>query len=151
MASTGIFASFGPVWLPRFTELKDQAQKWIDDDKPEIAIILTQTAAELLLEHYLPVLMKDKGVPEGMQAWVQRGQRTYSLKTDRTRELFESLIDLSDPTVKTAYDKVLPGIKKLANKRNRIVHGGETATNQQARDGLAAFQKFGKLMALILP
>src|SRR5262245_55523265 len=107
------------------------------ESRYQLAVIVAQTACEVLAARVLGALMTKSGLGPGLKRWIDECKgRNSNLGNPAVRTLYQAL---SGDRIDTQpfWEKY----KAHTKLRNRIVHGGATATQQEAQASLRATQE----------
>ncbi len=127
---TTTFLSVPPI-PPYYRQLLDTAQAYRRQEEYDVAVIVAQTASELVTESAFETLFRVHGVTEKDRKHLL--PRSYNLTNDRVKALYVLL----------SHDKIQrqtfwSGFKEHVELRNGIVHKGEKAKARQAQASLDA-------------
>ena len=138
------YASLQPPWPGRQPQLRDQArldraQDLLDRGDWDLAVVVAQTAVEVLVAQVISDRLQAIGdhlhenqLPT-LRTNLTRNIKTYSLNDDPTRELWD---DLMEDTIKRA--NVWADYKDHVKRRHGVVHNGVEVRQAQATASLAA-------------
>jgi hypothetical protein len=116
---------------PYYRQLLDTAKRYMEQGEHSVAVIVAQTACELVTEFALETLIRPHGLTQKERE--QLLPRNYDLNNKRVNALY---VVLSKDKIKA--QSFWAGYTKHANLRHAIVHKGERATAQQAKASLRA-------------
>jgi hypothetical protein len=115
-----------------FQSLIDSADTWLTQGHYKEAVILAQTALELFTEKTLGHLYQTRHV-EYLKPELEHLLTNYNLANSKVSGLYIALS--GDPIRQTDFWAALTNHAEL---RNRLVHDGQDATENQARASLKA-------------
>lgn len=116
----------------RDRQLLDRARELMQRDEHELAVILAQTACEVLIADALRSLLHPH-VSDEMRPWLVGQVRSYTLRDDSTRDLWNRLTRsaIHEQDFWAAY-------KAHVERRNQIVHSGDRVDADAAQLSLDA-------------
>jgi HEPN domain-containing protein len=138
------YANLQPPWPGRQPQFRDQtqlerAQDLLDRGDWDLAIVVAQTAVEVLIAQVISDRLQaigdylDENKLPTLRTNLTRNVKTYSLNDDPTRELWD---DLMEDTIKNA--DVWTEYKDHVKRRHGVVHNGVEVTRAQATASVAA-------------
>ncbi|TML60265.1 MAG: hypothetical protein E6G18_06645 [Actinobacteria bacterium] len=116
---------------PYYRQLLDTAKRYMEQGEHSVAVIVAQTACELVTEFAFETLIRPHGLTRKERE--QLLPRNYDLNNKRVNALY---VVLSKDKIKAR--SFWEGYTTHANLRHAIVHKGEQATAQQAKASLSA-------------
>lgn len=124
--------SFEATVIRHWTKLLETAERLYNGGETSVAVIVAQTACEVVLERAVTKGFKAKGVPELDDA-VTRMLSSYSPRNRNTRRLYNTLTgdNLGSHGFWQAYTAMVA-------HRHDAVHRGQTISQTDARNGLDA-------------
>ena len=122
-------------WEQRYKFLLDTARELRDQGHPEAAIVTAQTACEVCTAVVFTAVLRAKGVVS-LTDPLRNLISSYSLANDKVRDLYVAL----------AGDRIQDkpfwsDFKAHAKLRTNIVHGGHSATAEDADKSIATVEK----------
>lgn len=130
MTVSGYEGFFIPV--PRDRQLVERAQEFFDAGEYELAVVLAQTACEVLIADAMRSLLQAH-VSDEVRPWMLGRTRTFALTDDPTRELFNRITD-----TKIQEQDWWTGYKDHVKRRHQIVHVGARIERVHAQASLDA-------------
>lgn len=115
-----------------WTRLLENAERLHTSGEYEVAIVVAQTACEVITERAISKAFGNKGVAE-LESPVTGFLISYNLGNERVRKLYDAL---AGDTV--AGEGFWEAFKALAKTRNESVHSGRKVSETESRDGLDA-------------
>ena len=128
---------FAEVILPPYIEIFGSARKLFDKAEGEAAVVVAQTACEVLGADVLSRLVKKRGI-EYLGKWIGRAVRESSdFNNQLVRDLYAALS--GDRIQEQPFWGRYVGHVRA---RHDIVHEGRRLTKQEAQDSLNAAEEF---------
>jgi hypothetical protein len=119
-----------PPIPPYYRQLLEAADRYRDDGEHAVAVIVAQTACELVTEAAFETFFRARGLTETNK---KNLVRVYDLSNERTRALYALL-----SADKIQGEPFWNGFKEHAKRRHGIVHKGQRATRRDADASLRA-------------
>lgn len=107
------------------------ARSLIDGGECEVGIVVVHMACEVATERSLSDAFTARGL-DYLKGWATKSLG-YNLANDRVRDLYAALTD--DAVEQTSFWR---DFKKSSVLRNKLVHGGASATGDDAEDSIRA-------------
>jgi hypothetical protein len=122
-------------WQQRYKFLLDTARELRDDDHPEAAIVIAQTACEVCTEAVLTEALRQRVGDDEVADRITGSRWNYNPTTDWVKEWYETLFDhrIQD-------ERFWLSLKEHVDRRHAVVHRGEEATGQEADESIAAVE-----------
>jgi len=124
-----------PPIPPYYRQLLDTAERFRREGEYDVAVIMAQTACELVTESAFETFFRAHGSTESDKKHLE--PRAYDLGNDRVRALYALLS--SDRIEREPFWN---GFKDHVKRRHGIVHKGHRATPQEAEASLDAATDF---------
>ena len=123
-----------PVVIKHWTHLLESAHRLLDDAHWGAAVIVAQTACEVVIHRAVAGRLNAIGQP-ALAEPILRFARPFSPQNENVRKVYDLLAtdDLGQRPFWTGY-------KGLVDQRNNAVHRGANIAEQDARTGVAAAQ-----------
>jgi hypothetical protein len=125
----------GVVLPPYYRQVLEAAERYANDGENAVAVIVAQTACELVTEIAFESFFRLHGMSESDKKALR--PRPYNLDNGKVRALYVLLSKDKIHRNKSFW----PGFTKQAKLRHRIVHNGEPATAKDAKDSIQATTK----------
>ncbi len=118
--------------IHHWTELLENAERFHGSREYSVAVVVAQTACEVIAERAISKAFANKGIPE-LESSVTNFLISYNLGNERVQKLYAAL------TGDNIVGKELwMAIKRLAKTRNKSVHTGREVSETESREGLDA-------------
>jgi len=121
-----------PPFPPFHRQLLMEADRLRQLTEWKLAIVVAQTACELVIELAISTLLTRRGIPE-LEQPIDSLLPSYNPDNKNVRKLYEALSG-DKVTGKPFWTEVTT----LARLRHKVVHKGAAVTEQQAADAIAA-------------
>jgi hypothetical protein len=134
-----VIASSGALQpiLPPYIEVFDAAQRLFNKGEFEAAVIISQTACEVLGADVLARLARKKAI-EYLNPWIRRVlRRSGDFNNNSVRKLYETL---SGDSIQSQPFWI--GYEHHVRIRHEIVHGGRRLSKQEGQDSLNVVGQF---------
>jgi hypothetical protein len=118
--------------IPYPAKLLAVARNLIEGGEWSISVVVSHMACEVAAERRMSAAFESRGIQD-LKYPVLEFLNGFNLVTQRNRDLYTALT--GDPVAGQAF---WDGFKKSSKRRNDIVHGGEIATETEAKDSHAA-------------
>jgi hypothetical protein len=129
---------------PYHNDLMQQAKVLLDEGKYPLAVVVAQTACEVLGEQMMTLLTES--VDERVRRWIRdRLPRTVDLDDERVRVLYTALS--GDPIESQPF---WSDYKEHVKLRHRVVHRGVRVTEADARRSYGAAQRLLEHLVAVL-
>jgi hypothetical protein len=129
---------------PYHNELMQQAKLLLDEGKYPLAVVVAQTACEVLTEQMMSLLSEQ--VDQRVREWIRdRLPRTVDLDDDRVCALYTALS--GDPITAQPF---WSDYKQHVKLRHRVVHRGVRVTEADARRSCDAAQRLQEHLVAVL-
>lgn len=126
-------------------ERLDHAHRLHESQEHAIAVVVAQTACEVLIREILPTLVHPH-VTDELFPWALERIRQYTLNDRQGQDLWFRVAGSA-----IQEQEFWPAYKLHLDLRNRIVHRGEVATAEQATESLATAEALIDYRFLGLP
>jgi HEPN domain-containing protein len=113
----------------------------VRDGEHDLAVVVAQTACEVLIREVLTTLVEVRVDDRELQPWLLERVRYFSLNDDQTRDLWSRLAGS-----RIQEQAFWPEYKAHVDRRHRVVHRGDTVTPEDADASLRAA---GSLLAYV--
>ena len=130
-----IAASWPEWWEDRFFILLNTAETLKNQGYHEAAIVTAQTACEVCTEVFLEAGFRNKSIAY-LTHPIDALLPGYNIGNDKVRNVYAAVCD-----DQIQQEPFWASFKKHVQRRNRIVHGGEKASQQEAEDSIAVAEK----------
>ena len=128
--------SFDATLIRHWCKLLATAERLFETRDFSVAVVVAQTACEVVTERAIIHAFSRKGIAE-LEEPVTRFLRTYALQRDDNRLLYDALT--ADEIGKKSF---WSGYTKLVKHRNDIVHSGQDSNQTDARTDLDSARLF---------
>jgi len=129
---------------PIYKKLLDEARRALNDGHNEMAVVLSQTAAELCTEATISTLLRRRDIEALADPLLDLFSAT-DICNDRLRKIYETL---ANDKIEKA--KFWLNLRTHHKRRNLIVHRGEKCSPEDARGSVEAVEQFIQHAELIL-
>jgi hypothetical protein len=143
-AATASFSQNVPL-PPYHQALLTAARAQLDAKNYQVAIILAQTACEVVTEQLVTHLLDARGVLF-LDDWIHERLRPCNPSNNVVRDLITVLLGKPIPYG----GKFLERVQKHVNWRNRVVHRGEQPTEQDAKASCSVVEELFKYLEPLL-
>jgi hypothetical protein len=122
---------YGGIVLPYHYDVLSVARNFLAEDRPDITVIMAQTACEIATEEVISQLLRYHNFTIAIEAWMRkRIERTSTL---RSESLYDLYCALSGDDLKKSETLLWDGYVASVGIRNNIVHKGGHASGVQAK------------------
>jgi hypothetical protein len=136
LLSAALMAWAWPEWWDdRFFVLIKTAKDLKDQGHPEAAIVTAQTACEVCTEIFLEAGFRDQDITY-LKDPITKLLPNYNVANPRVRSIYETVCD-----DQIGREPFWARFKQHVERRNRIVHRGENASQQDAEDSIAVAEE----------
>jgi hypothetical protein len=122
-------------FYPYHRELMEQAKSLLDEGRQHLAVVVAQTACEVLTEQLMTALTER--LDEPLRKWARgRLPRTHDLDDDRVRGLY---VALTADAIQTA--PFWASFKQHVDRRHQVVHRGTKVSAAEGQESYDAVQQ----------
>jgi HEPN domain-containing protein len=120
-----------PPLLPYHTALLDTARAFLQRDECQVAVVIAQTAVEVLVEQIVSEQLSKRSTTPQLQEWIKERGKPFGL-TNQSRALYVALTN--DEIQKTPFWE---RYRRHVTRRHDVVHRGDLVDRPMAEESVA--------------
>ncbi len=128
-AAAGAIGPPLPLLLPYHTVLLDTAKAFLQRNECQVAVVIAQTAVEVLVEQIVSEQLSKRGTAPQLQEWIKKRGRPFGLTNQSSQALYTALTN--DEIQKAAF---WTRYTQHVTRRHHVVHRGEPVDTPQAEE-----------------
>jgi HEPN domain-containing protein len=131
-AATAVAAGVTEPLLPYHTALLDTAKAFLGRDEYQVAVMIAQTAVEVLVEQVITEQLKKRKTAAEVEEWILNRAMPFTLIGGSTQKLY---IDLTNDPIQQA--PFWERYTRHTRRRNDVVHRGKPVEKPMAEESVA--------------
>jgi hypothetical protein len=130
------YGAYQNWWAERYGPLLEAARQLRNDGYHAAAIVTAQTACEVCTEVVLTDALRERVSEDDIADFITDSLRNYNPTTDKVKKLYELLFGN-----RIQREAFWSSFVEHVERRNAIVHRGQSATPQDAGESIATVDK----------